>query len=82
MKFIKVGELKNLLEKAPEDAYVILYDSEDEGDTFLEKFEIRNAEEGSGYCQGDSVLDEAVSDGHLKESDKVVVLSGGKYLLR
>lgn len=80
-KFIKVKDLKEALKLAPDDAYVVLYNSEDECDTFLEQVRIQHAREGSGYCQSDSVLDIAIMRGRIKSNNTIVVLCGDEHLL-
>lgn len=80
-RFIKVKDLKEALKLAPDDAYIVLYNSEDECDTFLEQVRIQHAEEGSGYCQSDSLLDMAIMRGNMKSNDTIVVLCGDEHLL-
>ena len=80
-KFIKVKDLKEALELAPDDAYVALYDGEAEEDTFLQKVTIQPAGEGTGYCQADSLVDMAIEEGHLNANDVIVVLSGDKLCM-
>jgi hypothetical protein len=80
-KFIKVKDLKEALKLAPDDAYIVLYNSADECDTFLEQVRIQHAEEGSGYCQSDSVLNIAIMHGRMKLDNTIVVLRGDEHLL-
>ena len=80
-KFIKVKDLKEALQLAPDDAYVVLYNGEDECDTFLEQVNIHHAEEARGYCQADSVLDIAIMHGRIMQDETVVVLCGDEHLL-
>lgn len=80
-RFIKVKDLKEALKLAPDDAYIALYDGEAEEDTFLQKVTIQPAGEGTGYCQGGSLVDEAIEEGHLNSTDVIVVLSGDKLCM-
>lgn len=77
-RFIKVKDLKEALKLAPDDAYIALYDGVDEGDTFLQEVTVQSAGEGTGYCQGGSLVDRAIEEKHLNSTSVIVVLSGNK----
>ena len=55
-----VGELKQFLKDIPDEAMIVMYNGLDEGDCLTESavYYAPGVTPESGYCQGDSVIDE------------------------